>query len=263
MIPYFDSHVHSSYSPDSETLLTDIFEHCKNKTMIGVSVTDHLDVGYPNFYEQLENVEASVKQTKSLKEKYEGKLILSSGVELGQPLNNKEQKELAISKLNPDYLLLSIHDAGIMGDVYFINYKEADINKLMNFYFDDMLNCVLQEDFDSLAHITYPLRYILPIRPVNIWDFKDIIDEIFLNLIKRDRALEVNARSFDQDLSMPDIELFRRYKQLGGEKLTIGSDGHTLGAIGKNFGKISEILKDIGFNSYCYFLNRTAYPIKL
>ena len=54
----------------------------------------------------------------------------------------------------------------------------------------------------------------------------------------------------------PCREILSRYKELGGEILTIGSDAHDTDHIADHFTNVSELLREIGFEYYCVFENR-------
>ena len=86
--------------------------------------------------------------------------------------------------------------------------------------------------FDVLAHITYPLRYIIGDygREINLDRFQPLIDKLFYTIIRKGIVLEVNTSGLRQKINatLPDEELLRRYYGLGGRLVTIGSDAHRL-----------------------------------
>ena len=53
-------------------------------------------------------------------------------------------------------------------------------------------------------------------------------------------------------------EWLRRYKELGGEIITVGSDAHKAEHIGYEFEIAGELLKSCGFRYYTEFENRKA-----
>ena len=84
----------------------------------------------------------------------------------------------------------------------------------------------------------------------------DIIDEILKLLIARGKALECNTAGYKYGLGHlhPHEEILRRYRELGGELLTVGSDGHRPEEIGKEFIRAESILKACGFRYYTCLL---------
>ena len=87
---------------------------------------------------------------------------------------------------------------------------------------------------------------------------QDILDKILKKLISKNIGLEVNTSGFRYGLDNfhPHINILKRYKELGGKIITIGSDSHKAEDIMRNFDKVKRMLKELGFNSYCTFKNR-------
>ena len=78
-------------------------------------------------------------------------------------------------------------------------------------------------------------------------------------------ALECNTAGYKYGLGHPhpQEEILKRYRELGGELLTIGSDGHAPEQLAFDFPKIPGLLKDCGFRYYTVFHERKPefYPL--
>ena len=59
------------------------------------------------------------------------------------------------------------------------------------------------------------------------------------------------------------MDTLKRYKELGGEIITIGSDGHAPEQIAWDFPKVPDILKEAGFTYFTIFKNRKPQFKKL
>ena len=96
-------------------------------------------------------------------------------------------------------------------------------------------------------------------------DYNDIIDDILHLLIENDKALEINTGAFKFGLLEPNpcIATIKRYKDLGGSLITLGSDAHRTTQIGVGYDKITGILKECGFNSYFVYKNRKPVEYEL
>ena len=55
----------------------------------------------------------------------------------------------------------------------------------------------------------------------------------------------------------PCIDVIRRYRELGGEIITVGADAHTPDKIAWEFAKAANVLNDCGFRYYTIFKNRS------
>ena len=111
-------------------------------------------------------------------------------------------------------------------------------------------------DFDSLGHLDYVTRYGESEKPFPSYRmFGDIIDEILRVLIARGKALEVNTAGYRKALRQPNPEpaILRRYRELGGELVTIGADAHAAKDLGKSCGQAMELLRELGFKAAAYY----------
>ena len=64
-------------------------------------------------------------------------------------------------------------------------------------------------------------------------------------------------------LPNPNPEIIKRYKEFGGEIITVGSDAHTPEYIASNFDIAKDILLDCGFRYYTIFKSRKPEFLKL
>ena len=135
----------------------------------------------------------------------------------------------------------------------------------MGCYFNDVLKTVQNCDFDVLCHLTLPVRYICGKhkRDIDLSQYDEIIDEILKTLISRDKALELNTSEIANVGLMPNKEILMRYRQLGGTKLTIGTDSHFKENIAKGFDVALDALRDLGFDAYYYYKNRQPIEIRI
>ena len=126
-------------------------------------------------------------------------------------------------------------------------------------YLENTLECVRNhDDFDVLAHLTYisKCRCHPDPRPVIYEDHKELLDEILRVLAQKGKGLEMNTSGVDRcgDF-LPYEPYFRRFKELGGQIVTVGSDAHTSNRVGQYTFDACEILKDI-FGHVCTFEDR-------
>ena len=117
------------------------------------------------------------------------------------------------------------------------------------------------DNFDSLGHLDYLIRYIPAFcgdKDYNYKEYAEGLDEIFKLLIDKKKALEINTAGLIKGLPCfhPKLESLKRYLELGGELLTIGSDGHSPDKIATEFAKTEELLLSCGVKGYYVYKNR-------
>ena len=94
---------------------------------------------------------------------------------------------------------------------------------------------------------------------------QDILDEILRTLISKGVGIELNTGGYHYGLGEPNpcTAIIRRYRQLGGEIITIGADAHTPDKIAFSFDKAAEVLRQCGFSYYTVFHNRKPEFLRL
>ena len=85
-----------------------------------------------------------------------------------------------------------------------------------------------------------------------------MVDEIFRFIISKGISFEMNTSTYAKQPL--DQELLTRYKELGGELITIGSDAHGTDRIADHFPTYLSIIKDCGFKYIYHYKNRQPIP---
>ena len=263
-----DFHLHSNFSGDCDTPLDTQIRAAIDAHIELLCITEHLDQDYPHDCIDFSlDIPAYLDAYRKMKEKYQDQIQLLFGIELGlQPHLGEFCQQLC--KTYPfDFVLGSTHvSSGI--DPYFESYwKDRSTQSAMERFFADTLTHIRSIDcFDSLGHLDYPIRYILnKNEPYSCFDYMDLIDECLKLLIHRGQALEVNTGGYKAGLGAPHPvpDILKRYKELGGELLTIGSDAHFPQYVGYCFDQAIAIIKDCGFRYLTIYEKRIGRQIPL
>ena len=262
----YDSHVHTTNS-DGKNTLGEMCLYAIGKGFSGITITDHADM---NFYESRDTynrIERCIGEVRRAQKDYAGKLDVLCGVELGEYLYAPESAEKILSLTDYDCILCSVHylPEGQFDKPYnrvdFANVGTDDeIRQYLRMYFDLLYDTVQAFDFDVLAHLACPTRYITTKhkRPVNLMEFEPQIRRILQFIIDRNVALEYNSAGLTHN-----EEIFSMYHSMGGRLITLGSDAHYDYELGKNFNQAVETLKKCGFTQYHYFKNRQPLAVDL
>ena len=266
----FDSHVHSDNSPDGDHSITFLGIAAQDLDICGMAITDHCEC---NVYEEEKydkSIFQSVFETRKARQVFGNALKICTGIELGEPLQNPAAAKKVLASHPFDFVLCSLHNLTGRQDFYYMDYTEmtdGEIYGLLEEYFKDLWEMAKACDFDSLAHLTYPLRYIVgeQERAISLARFDGLVDEILKALIQRGKALELNTSGLrtGYGVTLPGKRILGRYRQLGGELLTIGSDAHRSDVLATGFPQAFDLLKELGFTRYTYYEKRTPHWIPL
>ena len=131
---------------------------------------------------------------------------------------------------------------------------------LQKYYFETVLSNVTNyNNFNVYGHIDFITRYGGPnYRGLNFKENEDLIQEILKTLISKNKGIEINTSGFryKEDRTYPSFEVLKKYVELGGEIITIGSDAHIADYIGMDFDYAYDMLKSLGVKYICSFKNR-------
>ena len=98
-------------------------------------------------------------------------------------------------------------------------------------YFESILeNIAAFDEMDVYGHIDYVVRYgPNQNRQYSYGRYNEILDEILRTLIRKNVGIELNTGGYHYGLGEPNpcVNIIRRYRELGGEIITIGADAHT------------------------------------
>ena len=115
------------------------------------------------------------------------------------------------------------------------------------------------DSFDSLGHLDYVVRYgAHQAEAYSYRKYAEEIDEILKHLISHGKGLEMNMAGMKYGLGFPNPhpDVIRRYKELGGEIVTIGADAHRPEHVAFDYEQAGEILISCGFSYYAEFKGR-------
>ena len=263
-----DLHSHCERSFDCEIPFSVMCDSAVEHGVKVFALTDHCDLNESSDDAQvLENIRLSLSDAQMQRERLCGTLTIVKGIELGQPLHNLPLAEKIVALGDIDFTLCSVHEISGKQDFYYLDYNKEDVPSLLARYFDEVLQTVKWNKFDSLAHLTYPIRYICGEYgvAVNLDDYSAVIDEILSTLAKNGKALEINSSGLGMKIkeTLPSRAIIERFRQLGGEYITVGSDAHLPQNVGYRIGEAFSLLRECGFDSVTYFENHKPVKVRI
>ncbi len=263
-----DFHLHSHFSGDCESRMESMIERGIEKGLSIMCFTEHLDLDYP--YESPDfslDIPAYFDYYQKMKEQYQRKISLLFGVELGLQPHVIHICNDFVNKYPFDFVIGSSHVINGVDPYYPDYFSNRSEESAYEEYFTFLLkNLEVFQNFDVYGHIDYVVRYGPNTNQFYSYDkYRDIIDLILRKLIKMGKGIELNTGGFKYGLGHPNPheDIIKRYRELGGEIITIGSDAHKPEHIAYDFHKVFPILKACGFHYYTIYKNRSPEFIKI
>lgn len=269
MTGLFDNHNHSEFSFDGKkTSVESSAMSAKNKGLGGICFSDHCDFYVPPMKASFEdlvpeyfNVTEQQAEIDRVQELCGNDFKILKGIEIGMYEECHEQIRTTLNDNDFDQIVASVHYIDQTDPYYGGFYDGKDWRQAYGRYLETIYReMTWLQDFDIMAHYDYVARYA-PYTQASILyrDFSDILDEMFRYLISEGKALEINTKSYqDYNGRTPrlDTELLLRYKDMGGEIISLGSDSHDPIRTGDKFGHYAALLKSLGFRWTAHYEKR-------
>lgn len=264
-----DFHLHSDFSGDSTSPMEQMIQQGIQNGLDCMCMTEHMDRDYPQEEDADFNLDTDryVSRYQTLHSQYASRIDLRFGVELGLQPHLADFHREYIKRYPFDFIIGSSHV--VHGkDPYYPSFYEGrtEDEAYLDYFLSILDNLRTEPDIDVYGHIDYVVRYgPNKNKYYSYRKFSDILDEILTALIDRGIGIECNTGGIKYGLGHPNPceEILTRYRELGGEILTIGSDAHAPEHIGYAFDQIPELLKSCGFSHYTIFKDRKPEFIPL
>lgn len=263
-----DVHMHCNFSNDSETRPEDMVEAAIAKGLSVICFTDHYDKDNFDWGEEaIFDAERYFAEMPVLRERYREQIDIRIGAEFGlQPYLGEYYRGFA-EKYPMDFIIGSAHsveDHDVATKKLFENRTDQEAYRI---YFEEMLEDVQKiKAYDVLGHMDYVVRYSkYGVDSYFSGDYMDVIDEILKQVIADGKGIELNMSGIKYGLGFahPHSKILKRYRELGGEIITVGADGHIPEHIAYDFHLADDILKECGFRYYTEFKARKPEFVKI
>jgi len=258
---YIDYHTHTAYSNDCDVPMEDMIQRAVQLGITEMAITDHVDYMFPAApYPHQTDYDAYILEFNRLREKYAAQIRLVFGVEIGLGAHLAETIRDFAAQYPFEFIIGSIHD--VRGEEFHLEPYWRGITKHEGYmrYFEEMLASICAiDDFCVIGHLDYVMRYG-PFADASLHyaDYREIVDEIFKALIERGKGIELNTSGYRYGLDMvhPQLPMLKRYKELGGEIVTIGSDAHAPKFVFEHFADAYDMLRAAGFKAITVYRDR-------
>lgn len=280
---FFDNHNHCQFSFDGKrTTVEKTARAAYAQGLGGICFTDHCDFFVPKMKASFEEYVSEVFEVEPRNEEidrvngiiaqggFEADRTKDSapdfrifkGIEIGVQKAERERIAEHLSKYAFDEVIASAHyldDTDPFWGGYYEgkNWKEAYGHYLETLYGEMVW---LGDRFDIMGHYDYVTRYApYPECSIFLKDFPDLLDTILRHLAENGKALEINTKTYQNykgRTPVLDKNILLRYRELGGEMISLGSDSHDAGNVGHNFEQTAALIKSCGFKYLVHFEGR-------
>lgn len=269
-----DCHLHSTFSGDAKDSMEKMILKGIDLGLKNMCFTEHMDIDFDYKLNNLEdgmfelNTDSYLYELLGLREKYADKMNILFGVEIGVQPHLRRPLALYAKEYEFDFIIASTHVIDRY-DPYRPEYfnRYANDEEAYRRYFKEIYeNLKVFGNFDVLGHLDYIVRVGKSKDENYSYEaYKDVIDPILEKLIDMEKGLELNSGSIPHSLRQmhPATDILKKYRSMGGELITFGSDAHKTSDIARGLKQAEEILTECGFKYYATFEKRVPNMHKI
>jgi histidinol-phosphatase (PHP family) len=270
MIPH-DYHLHSNFSCDCKATLAEMCRSAIARGIAEIGFTEHFDC-HPldachdwftpgPWFEELERCRAE----------FAGRLVIRAGVEIGEPHLYPAQAQDLLARYGFDYVLGSLHWVGEQ-IIFDPKYFERPADEAYRLYFEELERVTRAGGFDVLSHFDVLVR--VGYQVYGEYDpcrYEDLIRPVLQNCVERGTALDINTAALRRryaapprdpaTLLSPGVDILRWYVEMGGERVTLGSDAHRPEHLGFGLELAQDAARAAGLKYVTQYERRQARSI--
>jgi histidinol-phosphatase (PHP family) len=254
-----DAHLHTDQSPDSLVPIEVYAALAYERGVAEIAITDHVDFDprdpafeYTTFAERERVVRTAAERWGARG------VTIRFGAELTYNTAWESDARDHLRQHRYDYTIGSIHDwpespylrAGLA-----TRLEGRSIDEIVGPYYEQVIAAARSGLFDTMGHLDMVKRYLYPhVTAVDLGKRPDILEPVLRAVVEGGLALEVNSSG----LRHPNAETYpspatvMRFRELGGEMIVAGSDGHRPDWFAYRLDEAYRIIRDAGFDSLAF-----------
>lgn len=264
----YDQHLHSRHSFDSSADPQANVESALARGLAGLTFTEHFDTHPNEWNDCIYDHEAYSATIHRLREIYGKRLFIGKGIEVCYQPQRMDFILDFLSRHEFDMVTLSVHYFGEVPVHKKEHWEGVELHTGTRRYLEKVRDAVRHcaelraqrgRVFDVLGHMDMVKRYTQRFfGSHDVGPCADLFDDILRGCLAADLIPEINTSSLRQGLdeSMPGPATVRRYAELGGTCISLGSDSHRSEHIGAGFDYALGILRAAGIKHTAWFDNR-------
>lgn len=265
MIPH-DYHMHSNFSPDCQAPMA---EMCRSAIMKGIpeiGFTEHFDLHPDEPVRDWFKPQPWWSEIECCRAQFGDQLTILAGIEVGEPHIFQLETQQMLAAYPFDYILGSLHWVGRNSMFNPRYFRQTPEDVAYTAYFEELERMTRLGGFDILSHFDVPVRTAFAVYGgYNPLPFEEPIRAALRHCIDHGIALDLNTSALRSHVKLltPGVEILRWYVEMGGERVTLGSDAHQPHNVGEGLVQALAIAQEAGLKYVTHFRQREARMVPI
>ena len=254
-----DAHLHTDQSPDSSVPIDVYGARAVELGIAEICITDHVDFDprdpayrYTRFEDRERTVRAAAERWAR-----EG-VTIRFGAELTYNTKWEQDARDHLRRYRYDYVIGSVHDWP--ESPYWPSRVRAwvegqSLDDVVAPYYEQIIAAARSGLFDTIGHLDVVRRYLYPmITTADLATRPDLPERALLAIVESGTALEVNSSGlrYPGAETYPSAAVVARFRELGGERVVVGSDAHSRGSFAAKLDRSYGHIQAAGFEALTF-----------
>jgi histidinol-phosphatase (PHP family) len=253
-----DSHLHTDFSPDADVPIDLYAAAAADRGIAEIAITDHVDFDprYPAY--AFADFGTRERVVRDAAERWGDRVAIRFGCELTYERRYEDDIREHLARHRYDFTIGSVHVGphSPYGTDRIAGFVQGrSLAEIVRPYFEDVEAAARSALFDTLGHLDFVKRYVMPHRtPRDFAAAPELYEPILRALIESGTALEVNTSGLRQapGETYPAAPVVARFRELGGRAVTAGSDAHRADAFAFGLEEGYRVVADAGFRRLAF-----------
>ncbi len=229
-----DAHLHTDLSPDSYVPIDVYAAAALERGIAELAITDHVDFDSRDPAWQFSSFDDRERTVRAAAERWADRgVAIRFGVELTYNRSWENDIQSHLARHTYDFTIGSVHDwpgspyrdkAGLAAWA-----AGRSVGELVEPYFTQVAAAARSGLFDVIGHLDVVKKYLMPhATPAQLAAAPELLEPVLVALVESGTGLEVNTSGLRQapGETYPTEATVRRFRDLGGTRVTAGSDAH-------------------------------------
>jgi histidinol-phosphatase (PHP family) len=254
-----DAHLHTDQSPDSSVPIDAYAEQAVERGIREIAITDHVDFHPLDPAYRYTRYEDRQRTVRDAAERWAGRgVTIHFGAEL--TYNRRWEADIRdhLAKYRYDYVIGSVHDwpESPYWETRVRSFIEGkSLAEILEPYYAEIIAAARTGLFDTIGHLDVVRRYLYPyITTADLAKREDLQEPALQAIIDAGAVLEVNSSGlrYPGNETYPSAAVIARYRELGGERVVVGSDAHARGSFAARLDRSYEHIAAAGFEALTF-----------
>jgi histidinol-phosphatase (PHP family) len=254
-----DAHLHTEQSPDSAVPIDVYAQLAVERGIAEICITDHVDFDPRDPAYAYSRFEDRERVVRGAAERWARQGVT---IRFGAELTYNRRWDAAVrehlKRYRYDYVIGSVHDWP-ESPYWPSRVREwvtgRSLEEIVAPYYAEIIAAARSGLFDTIGHLDVVKRYLHPhITAADLAKRPDLQEPALRAIIEAGVSLEVNSSGlrYPGAETYPSATVVARYRELGGERVVVGSDAHSRGSFAARLDESYRHLTSAGFEALTF-----------